>query len=153
MVTRTCYVLLAGFLLFAAGCGDSRVTLELQGLAPLNSNDQGESTPVDVRFYQLKSDAKFRSATVDSLWTDDAKTLGDDLIGTPVSTTVFAAAATDDPVPYALPVDGQAKFIGVLALFHKADADDHRSLVIPVDDANKQLLLFTGFAVALKGKN
>jgi type VI secretion system protein VasD len=150
MVTRVLYCLLAGFLLFAAGCGDARATLQLHGQAPLNANDQGESTPVDVRFYQLKSDAKFRSATVDSLWTDDKKILGEDLLGEPTTATVFPSTAADEPVPFTVNLDSQARFLGVLALFHKADADDHRMLIIPVDDAGKETLLFTGYAVALK---
>jgi type VI secretion system VasD/TssJ family lipoprotein len=149
MVTRALYLLLAGFLLLSAGCGDSRATLQLHGQSPLNANDQGESTPVDVRFYQLKNDAKFRSATVDSLWTDDKKILGDDLLGEPATATVFPGNAADAPVPFTVNLDAQAHFLGVLALYHKADADDHRMLLIPIDDAGKETLLFTGYAVAL----
>jgi type VI secretion system VasD/TssJ family lipoprotein len=136
-----------------SGCsGTQRVSVNLHGVAPLNLNDQNESTPVDVRFFALKSDAAFRAATVDALWTDYKKVLGDDLLGEPQAVTVFPGAAADPRVVHELQIDGQAKFLGVLALFRRADAEDHRSLIVPVATAEDQVLVFTGFAVSLKPK-
>ncbi len=142
-----CALLLGAAML--AGCGPARVTLDLQGVTPMNLNEQNESTSVQVRFYQLKTDATFRAATVDQLWTDDKKVLGADLVGDPSSTFVQPAGAGDPPAQFAIDVQDAAKFIGVLALFHKADAEDHRMLLIPVDEAGKHNITFTGYAVSL----
>ena len=142
-----CALLLAGLVL--TGCGPARVTLDLQGVTPMNMNEQNESTSLQVRFYQLSTDAKIRAATVDQLWTDDKKVLGGDLVGDPSSTYVQPAGAGDPPAQFSLDVQDATKFIGVLALYHKADAEDHRMLLIPVEEAGKHNLTFTGYAVTL----
>ena len=58
----TLLILLVGCLV---GCSSS-ATLQMRGVAPLNLNDAGESTPVDVRIYQLKNDAAFKRATFET---------------------------------------------------------------------------------------
>jgi type VI secretion system VasD/TssJ family lipoprotein len=137
-------------MLCMGGCGDTRVTLHLQGLQPLNVNDSNESTVVGVRFYQLKNDHRFRNSSVDSLWTDDKKVLGDDLIGDPVTTTVSPGSAADAPVDLIIDkIDAGTHFIGVLALYHKSDAQDNRALVLPIETAGDKPLLFRGFSVTL----
>src|SRR4051812_49485892 len=89
-------ILAAVLALAVSACGGTqRVSMNLHGVSPLNVNDQNESTPVDVRFFALKSDAAFRSATVDALWTDFKKVLGDDLLGEPIVATVFPGGAGD----------------------------------------------------------
>jgi type VI secretion system VasD/TssJ family lipoprotein len=144
----------AGSLVAAAallsGCGGpSRENFALQGIAPMNVNEQNESTSVDLRIYELKSDAHFRAATVDQIWTDDKKTLGDDLIGDPTITTVYPGPAGTPPVNVTVDVPQATKFIGVLALYHRADAEDHRMLVAPLDQALHQVITCTGYAVTL----
>lgn len=143
-------VVLAATALVLTGCGGpDRVGLQVQGLEPLNVNEQHESTPVDVRFYQLRSDARFRAATVEQLWTDDKKVLDSDLVTDPTTATIYPAAPGVSPVMVTLDVADATKFIGVLALFHKADAEDHRMLVVPLDEAKHEILTLTGFAVSI----
>ena len=136
--------------LLLTGCGGpDRVGLQVQGLEPLNVNEQHESTPVDVRFYQLRSDARFRAATVEQLWTDDKNVLESDLVGDPTTATIYPAAPGVSPVTVTLEVPEATKFVGVLALFHKADAEDRRMLVVPLDEAKHEILTLTGFAVSI----
>ena len=133
-----------------AGCfGSSRASLTLTGRAPLNLNDSGESTAVKVRIYPLKADRKFRSTTVESLWTDDLTVLKDDLAGARVEITVRPTSANEAPATAEVAYDGDAKYIAVLALCSKADARDQRALVLPVDEANGAKLVLSGYAVAL----
>ncbi len=140
------------FLLLAVCAGCSRTaTLQLRGLAPLNLNDTGESTPVDVRIYQLKDDASFRRATFEKLWTEDEKVLGQDRLAPPKTESVVPGNPTDQPKRVALgELEVGTRFIGIMALYAKTDARDARTLVLPVNDAEKPVIEFSGYGISLK---
>lgn len=139
-------------MLLLSGCSDVReVSVQARGVAPLNPNAEQESTPVDVRVFALVSDSRFRAATVDQLWTDHAKTLGEDLLAEPTTFTVFPGNAGDSPTSHDMTVSKRTRFIGLLALYQRADAQDRRTLVVPIDEADSQVLNFTGFAITLAG--
>ena len=70
--------------------------LRVRGVAPLNVNDSNESTPVDVRVYQLRDDGRFLRARVEELWTRDQEVLAEDLI-TQKKVAVFPGRANDAP--------------------------------------------------------
>jgi type VI secretion system protein VasD len=55
-----------------------RVTVAASGQA--NAGVDGRGLPVQVRIYQLKSEAKLLNAFFEEIWNDDAKTLADDLV-------------------------------------------------------------------------
>lgn len=142
-------------LLFAAAlamAGCSRTaTLQLRGTAPLNLNENGESTPVDVRIYQLKSDARFRKAVFEKLWTKDADALGDDLLVPAKTVSVLPGGAGEPAAKVELgELATGTNFIGVMAMYGKADAKDNRTLVLPVDDAEKHVIEFSGYSVKLR---
>ena len=61
-----------------SGCG--ALTARVRGVVPLNPNEYGESTPVDLRFYQLRRAERFRAASVDQLWLAPEPTLATDRI-------------------------------------------------------------------------
>jgi type VI secretion system protein VasD len=55
-----------------------RVTISASGQA--NAGVDGRGLPVQVRVYQLKSEAKLLNAFFEEIWNDDAKTFADDLV-------------------------------------------------------------------------
>jgi len=46
----------------------------------LNPTEFGEPRPVQLRIYQVKSDARFNFAEFDEIWKNDQKTLGEDYV-------------------------------------------------------------------------
>lgn len=46
----------------------------------LNPTEFGEARPVQLRLYQMKSDARFNFAEFQDIWKEEKKTLGDDLL-------------------------------------------------------------------------
>lgn len=137
--------------MLAAGCGGPRsVTVPVRGIAPLNPNEAQESTPVNVRVWPLSGADRFKAATVDQLWTDAKTVLGPDLLGDPSVFTVFPGAAGDPLVEQRLEVPDSTRFLGVLAMYQRSDAQDQRATVVSIDDAEDHGLLFTGFAVRVQ---
>jgi len=140
-------VLAAGLL---AGCGGPRVVdLSVHGVAPLNPNEAKESTPVDVRVWPLGGADRFKAATVDQLWVDAKGTLAGDLIGEPASFTVFPGSAADPAVVQRIEMPAGTRFVGVLAMYQRSDAQDQRATVASIADIEKHGLLLTGFSVRL----
>ena len=153
VIARTLRLSLSFLAILVLFTGCSRTaTLQLRGLAPLNLNDTGESTPVDVRIYQLKDDAAFRRATFEKLWTEDEKVLGQDRLAPPKTESVVPGNPTDQPKKVALgELEVGTRFIGIMALYAKTDARDARTLVLPVNDAEKPVIEFSGYGIALAG--
>lgn len=133
-----------------SGCGGPRnVDIPVHGVAPLNPNDAQESTPVNVRVWPLAGADRFKAATVDQLWIDAKTVLGNDLIGDPASFTVFPGAAGDPAVVQRIEMPASTRFIGVLAMCQRSDAQDQRATIASIDDVEKHGLLLTGFSVRL----
>lgn len=142
---------LAAVLVLITGCGAG--TAYVRGVSPLNVNDNNESAPVHLRFYQLAHDDQFLRATFESLWLDDAKALGGDLVAKPVVTTVFPGSAGDAPMKVPLgKLKAKTAFIGVMALYRKADAREPRVLVIPAERIDRRIILLSGYGLALDGE-
>jgi type VI secretion system VasD/TssJ family lipoprotein len=141
-------VLLGSLAIALSGCGP--LTAHVRGIAPLNPNEHGESTPVDVRFYQLRRSERFRAASVEQLWTAADAALTTDRVCDPVVASVLPGASEAEPSDVDL---GRRRsgteFVGVLALFRRGDARDARALVVPVDDLAGAVLDFSGCSVAL----
>ena len=62
-----------------AKCPPQNVTVSLLASPTINPTSQGETRPVVIRVYQLKSDARFYNASFDKIWNDDKAALGEDL--------------------------------------------------------------------------
>ena len=147
---RVCAPFIA-LMILLVGCSRS-ATLQMRGVAPLNLNDAGESTPVDVRIYQLKDDAAFKRATFEKLWTEDEKVLGQDRLAPPRVESIVPGNPTDQPKRVALgELETGTRFIGVMALYGKTDARDARVLVLPIDDAEDPVIEFSGYGISLAG--
>lgn len=139
--------------LLAAGCSDTRtVDLRVRGVAPLNLNEQQESTPVRVRVYPLVRADAFRAATPNQLWTDGEKVLGADLRKPWQEFTVNPGAATDQPVTVPVTISDAAEYLGILAMCSRSDADDRRTTVLSLREDRSKILTFTGYAVALRSE-
>ncbi len=147
---RACASFVA-LLIVLVGCTRS-TTLQMRGVAPLNLNDAGESTPVDVRIFQLKDDGAFRRATFEKLWTDDKAVLGQDSLAPYRVVSIVPGNTTDQPKQVAIAeLEPGTRFIGIMALYAKADARDARVLVLPVDDADDPVIEFSGYGISLGG--
>lgn len=132
-----------------AACGGP-VGLYVRGVKPLNENDRKESTPVDIRIYQLKDEARFTNATVEDLWTKAREVLGEDYIALK-QVTVFPGSAEDKEVRHELgELPESVRFIGTLALFPKDDGKGPRKLALPRKEANGRVLRFTGSHIELE---
>src|SRR6185436_17627009 len=127
---------LAAVVATLAACGGP-ARLYVKGVKPLNENDRKESTPVDVRVYQLKDDSRFNQAAIDKLWTDDKTVLGDDLVAVKVI-TVFPGSHDDQEKEIVIgELPPSVRFVGLLALFPKEDDKGSRKLILPADAAGK----------------
>jgi type VI secretion system VasD/TssJ family lipoprotein len=151
MSVRLSHVLPLLALALLVGCGQT-ATLRLRGVAPLNRNDAGESTPVDVRIYQLRGDERFRKAAFEKLWTEDEKALGDDRLAAPRVVSILPGGANDQPLTVELgDLAANTRYLGLMALFGKADAKDNRTLVLTVDEANRETIVLNGYSIRLHG--
>lgn len=148
---RACAPFLA-LVILLVGCSRS-ATLQMRGVAPLNLNDAGESTPVDVRIYQLKDDGAFKRATFEKLWTEADKVLGQDYLAAPRVESIVPGNATDQPKRITLgELEVGTRFIGIMALYAKTDARDARILVLPINDAEDPVIEFSGYGISLAGE-
>ena len=149
MKTRAILLMVLAMTLLA-GCG-STTSLRVHGISPLNKNEAGESTPVDVRIYMLRDDRKFTSAPFDQLWTSEKDALGNDMVGDHTLITVFPAEASDKPKDVSLgTVPADVKFIGVMALYPKQEDKGERRVAVPAGDAPGYVFEFTGYRIQLK---
>lgn len=64
-----------------APCVEPRPRVTIAGGEQVNAGPDGRGLPVQVRLYQLKSEARLQNAFFEEVWKDDAKTLEDDLLG------------------------------------------------------------------------
>jgi type VI secretion system VasD/TssJ family lipoprotein len=145
------YVCLSLTLLTIVGCGS--VSTQLRGISPLNVNDINESTPVDVRFYQLRNPSRFEKASFDALWVDAAKVLDEDLLSKPVVETVFPGSANDEPTEVDLgSLHQDCKYIGIIALYRRSDQAP-RTLVVPAKQVSQEIIELLGYGVRLASKS
>jgi len=152
-------VVVLAMLIVIAGCSATqRVDLTVRGVAPLNRNAKGEDNSVKVRVFPLRADARFRSATFESLWqlASAREVLGPDWVRVaanddPPEFIVYPATADQPAVEVRLEIPKGVKHLGIVALYPRSDARDLRSLVLPIDDTGKAVLTFTGYAVSVRG--
>ena len=94
-----------------------RVTIAASG--QVNAGADGRGLPVQVRLYQLKSEAKLTNAFFEEVWNEDAKTLAEDLLGTR-EVTVFPGKSQElelDQLP-------DSRVLGAVALFREPRGRD-----------------------------
>ena len=113
----------------------------------MNRNAEGESTPVDIRFYMLQDEAAFSRAGFAALWTDPAGTLGSELIGKPSVATVLPGSLADPGTLVDLP-SGDGQWIGVQLLVRR-EGDLPRTLLIPIGRLASSMIEVTGYGLRL----
>jgi type VI secretion system VasD/TssJ family lipoprotein len=132
-----------------AACGGP-AGLYVRGVKPMNENDRQESTPVDIRIFQLRDEARFTNATVDDLWTKAREVLGEDYHALK-QVTVFPGAPDTPEVRIELgELPESVRFIGVLALFPKDDGKGPRKLAVARKEAGSRVLRLTGSHLELE---
>ena len=122
-------------------------------MKPMNMNEEGESTPVDIRIFGLAEDSKFASARWEDLWNkgEYAAMFGQDLIGEPTDQTVFPGKSDDDAVLIDLgEMKPEVRFIGVLAMFAGGSDTDKRHIVIPRHSVKGYVIELNEYKIILK---
>lgn len=122
-------------------------TAQVRGVAPLNRNAEGESTPVDLRFYLLRDDGAFARAGFAALWTDPRQALGDSLIGQPVSATVLPGEAAAPPASVVLGT-ADAAWVGVQMLT-RHEGELPRTLLLRPDRLPGLVVEASGYGLRL----
>jgi type VI secretion system protein VasD len=100
-------------------CEQVAPTLSITATARANASAAGEGRPVQVRIYQLKSDARLRTASFDDIWQNDAKTLEGELVSMEQQ-TVFPGE-TKQVVVAPKP---DAHYLALVALFREPQGKD-----------------------------
>jgi type VI secretion system protein VasD len=103
-----------------------KATLVIAAQPAVNPDSSGRPSPVVVRIYQLKADSAFSGATFFTLFDDERKVLGPDLIARDEYELVPGEHRT---VEIAAPAD--MRFLGALAAFHDVRNSSWRA-VLPV---------------------
>jgi type VI secretion system protein VasD len=102
-----------------------RMNLEIAGSATLNPDASGTPQQVVLRVYQLKSSRAFETATYAQLLDGDDTLLGADLVS-----HTEATLAPGTTLRLSEPLQGAARFVGVVAFFRNQD-DAEWQIVIP----------------------
>jgi type VI secretion system protein VasD len=64
----------------AAACQPTKPVVAITASDRINSSSAGQARPVQVRIYQLKSDARLATAKFEEIWQNDAAVLDKDLV-------------------------------------------------------------------------
>jgi type VI secretion system protein VasD len=117
-----------------------RARITIAASADVNPDATGRPSPIVVRIYQLKTDAAFGGADYFTLFDDEQKVLGADLI----TRREYVMAPAEQRV-IELDIDLDARFVGVLAAFRDIRNAEWRALV---PAARKDLTVAIGRARA-----
>ena len=103
----------------AKACPVQPLTLAVTATPRSNALSTGEGRPVQLRVYQLKSDARLRTASFEDVWQNDAKVLEGEIVGSEQH-TIFPGekkSLTVAPKP-------EATYLGIVALFREPQGKD-----------------------------
>lgn len=137
--------------LLLLGCASGAIELQFVAIEPVNEYEPGESRPVTVRIYQLRDDGNFKARTVAEIWGNDKAVLADQLIEVKQGKPVFPEKK-GSAQGYRItvePVHAECRFIGVLALYDKRDADGVQKVVVPVKEASGVKFELTGYQISV----
>lgn len=94
-------------------------TLSITATQRANALSAGEGRPVQLRIYQLKSDARLRTASFEDIWQNDQKTLEGELVSVEQQ-TVFPGETKELPVT----PKPDAHYLALVALFREPQGKD-----------------------------
>lgn len=90
--------------------------LDFTARAELNTDDNGKSSPVVIRMYQLKDPKSFESATYNDLVENDQDALGAALLA-----TKEIILKPSNSISVDTPFDSDAYYVGIVAMFKEPD--------------------------------
>lgn len=94
--------------------------LDLKARAELNTDDDGRSSPVVIRIYQLKDADNFNAASYQELVDNDSEILQESLIE-----SKEVILKPDTSISIDTPFDKKADVVGVIALFKEPNLKDN----------------------------
>ncbi|OCG00614.1 type VI secretion system lipoprotein TssJ [Gilliamella sp. wkB308] len=94
--------------------------LDLKARAELNTDDDGRSSPVVIRIYQLKDADNFNAASYQELVDNDSEILQESLIE-----SKEVVLKPDTSISIDTPFDKKADAVGVIALFKEPNLKDN----------------------------
>lgn len=97
-----------------AECKPAAVEVFLQAGEKMNLNQQGQSTPVEVRVLQLRERELFDQLDFESIWKGDSAELGKDLVKS-TSLTVFPSKLKI----YPMKLEKEVAYIALVGIFQK----------------------------------
>lgn len=102
----------------------TKSAMTLTASADTNPDASGRPSPVVIRVYQLKTDAAFKGAEFFSLYDDDQKVLGPEMISRDEYVMAPSEKRTID-----VAVSGETRFVGAVAAFRDIRNAQWRGLV------------------------
>jgi type VI secretion system protein VasD len=100
-------------------CKPIAPTFSVTATKRVNAAATGEGRPLQLRVYQLKSDARLRMASFEDVWQDDAKALDKDLVAVEQH-TIFPGETKSISVT----TSPDAQSLAVVALFREPQGKD-----------------------------
>lgn len=100
-------------------CPPIAPTLSITATSEANAVASGEGRPLQVRIYQLKSDARLRAASFDDVWQNDAKVLDGELVSVDEQ-TIFPGKTVEVPVT----PKPDAHYLALVGLFREPKGKD-----------------------------
>lgn len=152
MIRKLSIALLCVALLLTAGClkkkKESVVTalsVDILATSNLNPDVNSRPSPVVVRLYQLKTPGKFEAADFNSLYNNDAATLGSDLIK-----REEYILRPGELQQYKNEPGDEARYLGVVAAFRNIDSAGWKSqVIIPQGQRSEIKVLLESLNVAI----
>ena len=103
----------------AKPCPALPLTLAFSASPRSNALASGEGRPVQVRVYQLRSDARLRTASFEDVWQSDSKVLEGEVVSSEQHTVFPGSKQTITVAP-----KPDANYLGLVALFREPQGKD-----------------------------
>ncbi len=152
MIKKIAFIYLCFSLLMMSGCLKKKnkqeitaISVDIIATSNLNPDVNSRPSPVVVRIYQLKTPGKFETADFNSLYNNDAATLGSDLVKR--DEYILRPGELQQ---YKNQPDDEANFLGVVAAFRNIDSAGWKSqVIIPKGQRTEIKVLLESLNVAI----
>jgi type VI secretion system protein VasD len=137
-------ILLSLCLACLTGCASSELGLNFYTDKTLNPDEDFDSLPVEVKVFQLTTDAAFNRASFDDLWRHPKSSLGNTLLRSSSYTLLPA-----DTKNIAVKVDDNATVVGFMAVFLHPESTQWK-VTVPI---SSWYLFEPEFEIDLEGRH
>jgi len=152
MIRRVTIILLCIAMVLSAGCLKKKkeeivtaISVDIIATSNLNPDVNSRPSPVVVRLYQLKTPGKFEAADFNSLYNNDAATLGSDLVK-----REEYILRPGELQQYKNEPSDEARYLGVVAAFRNIDSAGWKSqIIIPQGQRSEIKVLLESLNVAI----